>query len=544
MTLLFLFLFTGSYLVFGQQGTPRVVKGTVSDYDDPIAGVKVSILKGATTRTDSLGNFSISAQLQDIVEFTYPGRDTVKVLVNTNTRVLAVEMPLTRNELEEAIVEGEKPPEKKKLRKSLLTVSKTMLQEDFPSNAQFAWDVLRGRFGGVTVDQQSAQVYIRHQGKRLKAASWEIDGMFFECNQPPYHLAVSNIESISIVQGTGATVRYGALGAGGIIVIKTKNQDPEANAPNYDQARLRHNIYKDAPIYQSNKTAAKPIYIQLMGNAENVAEAYGIYLEQKKLRQDNPDFFIASYELFASKWATNEKTESILSDFETAFQGDVGGLRLLAYTYEENGEFLKAVRIYSQIYTLKPSAQAVRNLANVYVVSGQYKRAWNLYTEFIRKAGVLKTEGTEQLIREEMTALLLDHGTEMGMDPSKFALEKDLFDIQLIVEWNNPNTAFELQFVGPEKHYFKWKNTAEISQEERYKGNTSYGFYIDDIKQGDWLINLKYLGNLENTPSYLKFTVRDNKKKINTVKVIKLDGKDVNYRILEVKANRSVAYKS
>ena len=106
------------------------------------------------------------------------------------------------------------------------------------------------------------------------------------------------------------------------------------------------------------------------------------------------------------------------------------------------------------------------------------------------------------------------------------------------MQWNNPNAEFELQFVGPNDQYYTWKHTeadnAVLLGSERLDGSYSKNFGIQDIGEGPWKINTNYLGNKEWTPTYLKFSIRNNLKTKETVRVLKLQKTNINIRSFDI----------
>jgi uncharacterized protein YfaP (DUF2135 family) len=86
----------------------------------------------------------------------------------------------------------------------------------------------------------------------------------------------------------------------------------------------------------------------------------------------------------------------------------------------------------------------------------------------------------------------------------------------LVFDWNNPDAEFEIQFVNPSKRFFKWLHTRENPEEindELKNGYSQEEFEIVGGDKGEWIINVKYLGNRtkgNSTPTYLKCTVQYN----------------------------------
>ncbi len=103
-------------------------------------------------------------------------------------------------------------------------------------------------------------------------------------------------------------------------------------------------------------------------------------------------------------------------------------------------------------------------------------------------------------------------------------------DLRLVFEWNDPTAEFELQFVNPQKKFYKWSHTkfenAERLLDEVKNGYMTESYIIDDEEPGEWIINIEALNEDPSiNPNYLKYTVYKNyglKNETKTVKVIKL----------------------
>jgi hypothetical protein len=46
----------------------------------------------------------------------------------------------------------------------------------------------------------------------------------------------------------------------------------------------------------------------------------------------------------------------------------------------------------------------------------------------------------------------------------------------------------------------------ELITDEKQKGYSSKEFFIDDLKDGEWLVNITYKGNKKPEPTYFKST--------------------------------------
>jgi len=105
------------------------------------------------------------------------------------------------------------------------------------------------------------------------------------------------------------------------------------------------------------------------------------------------------------------------------------------------------------------------------------------------------------------------------------------YDMRIVFEWNDPSTEFELQFVNPQKKFFKWSHT-RFENKERLLDEIKNGYHIeefiiDDYVSGEWIINIECLSKADElNPTYLKYTVYRNYGLANEtkdIKVIKLD---------------------
>lgn len=74
------------------------------------------------------------------------------------------------------------------------------------------------------------------------------------------------------------------------------------------------------------------------------------------------------------------------------------------------------------------------------------------------------------------------------------------FNARIVISWNQPEAAFGLQFVNPQKRFFTWDHSmAESSQ--RIGQEISNGFSMEEFEivgqgvEGDWILNVNYQGN-------------------------------------------------
>lgn len=207
-----------------QQQTVRIT-GTVTDENgDPLAGVNVSV-KGTTngTITGVDGRFSITAEPENMLQFSYIGYMNQFIKVGSNTSVNIV-MKENTETLEEVVVVGFGTQKKVNLSGSVSSVDMNTLTESRPvTNVSNA---LAGLAAGLQVTSSSnrpgddnASILIRGKGTLNNSSPLVIiDGMEGEMNS----LNVHDIENISVLKDASSAAIYGSRAANGVILITTK----------------------------------------------------------------------------------------------------------------------------------------------------------------------------------------------------------------------------------------------------------------------------------------------------------------------------------
>jgi monoamine oxidase len=137
--------------------------------------------------------------------------------------------------------------------------------------------------------------------------------------------------------------------------------------------------------------------------------------------------------------------------------------------------------------------------------------------------------GLQQPIIDELMHLLAFHRSKVNFKdlPTNLLTAKFKQDLRIVFEWNDPNAEFELQFVNPQKKFFKWSHTKFNNRErmldEIKKGYTTEAYIIDDAEAGEWIINIEALNEKPDiNPNYLKYTIYKNYGLPNETKTIKI----------------------
>ena len=221
-------------LPLGAYAQKITVKGTVSAADGPVIGATVKV-KGAQggTITDYDGNYTIDAQSNSTLVFSYVGYENKEVKVNGKNRI---DVTLTEDEtlLNEVVVVGYGT-----MRKSDLTGAVTQVDNKaFEKSVTTSIDqVLQGRAAGVQIQANTGtpggSSTIRIRGTNSLNASSQpifvIDGVIIDSDggdngnsNPLAGINPSDILTMDILKDASATAIYGSRASNGVIMITTK----------------------------------------------------------------------------------------------------------------------------------------------------------------------------------------------------------------------------------------------------------------------------------------------------------------------------------
>jgi TonB-linked SusC/RagA family outer membrane protein len=238
--LLFLFMLLGIFqLAWSQE---RKVSGKVSAASDgsSLPGITVRIQgSSVVTQTDANGDFSISAQSGDVLQFTGVGYKTVTRAISSQT-ILTISMEDEDSVLDEVVVVAYGTA-----KKGTFTGSASVLNADkIKDNPVTSFENnLIGRIAGAQVTQASGQAgstpTIRIRGIGSMNASndplYVIDGVpvvsggggqlgdyILRSNNIMASINPGDIESITVLKDAAAASLYGSRAANGVVVITTK----------------------------------------------------------------------------------------------------------------------------------------------------------------------------------------------------------------------------------------------------------------------------------------------------------------------------------
>ena len=212
--------------VFGQSFT---VKGRVFSTDgETLPGVSIHLKgKEAGAISDLDGNFQLSANKGDVLEFVYIGFKTEVVKIE-DQRVLEVEMSPDQTNLDEVVVVAYGKAKRLTLTGAVSGIQAREIRNVPTSSLQNA---LAGKLPGFFTQQTSGQpgkdasdFFIRgvsslnNDGNKPLIIVDDVQYTYEQLSQ----INVNEIESISILKDASTTAVYGIKGANGVLVVKTR----------------------------------------------------------------------------------------------------------------------------------------------------------------------------------------------------------------------------------------------------------------------------------------------------------------------------------
>jgi tetratricopeptide (TPR) repeat protein len=558
--------FFGAFFIGTSQETKTTISGKVTYMDEALPNANV-IVKGTNggTKTDIKGKFSIEVYPDAILVFTYLGMEPIEVVVDDMNNVLDIKLSEQVEELNEVVVKKRKRKSQKELladyptNTNLIKSSWGIMDKDrtsysmrvidgknlMPVGTDFL-DALLVWIPNLVVDRVTkpldTQVYIQQYGSTKVPVLFDVDGFVHE--KAPTFIVVQEIERVAVLTRNGAFARYGPRGAGGVIIINTKEQtriDELGVERIYNNSGLRDSIYSQFEIAEPI-VAHIPPYMEEFTPVKSEELAKQLFENQKEKYGDSPYYFLDISDYFRTTWGNKEKAMAILDSTSINFSNNADALRALAYTYEELGYGEKALEEYLKVLDLRSrDAQSHRDLANVYEVMGNPKRAVNIYTRYELAINDLDTipfdaQGTDRLMATERANIINRNKNEFLLTNAFNEDNLENLGTRILFEWNTAAVEFVIQFVDPKKYYDTWEYTSESKENhlrmEFLKGYSSKQFFLDDDLKGEWKVNIDYHGNGSETPTYIKITTFFDYGTVAQRKEIKV------FKLTEIKGNQ------
>ncbi|MGV6831276.1 MAG: carboxypeptidase-like regulatory domain-containing protein, partial [bacterium] len=223
----------------------KEIFGQITTKGTPMKDVSVRVLgtaKGVVTNAN--GKYKMEVNIGDEIEYSYVGMHKVFVIIEDITSEVNIDMVSLRNSLDEVLViaknsRGEVIKRSKKARKKFSTTrgdidpDRTGFAVGYIDGTKINFaiyqsitEAIQGKVSGISIDPISGKVYLRGRNSSISQdypAAWEVDGNFTV--EEPIGVNLNEIKEIRLLRGPAATNKYGTLGAGGVIVVKTTMGD-------------------------------------------------------------------------------------------------------------------------------------------------------------------------------------------------------------------------------------------------------------------------------------------------------------------------------
>jgi TonB-linked SusC/RagA family outer membrane protein len=235
------------------------VTGKVTSPEGPLAGVTVSVKdRTVSTQTDATGTYSIPADQNSTLVFSYIGFATQEILVG-NRAVVNVLLLNSSQQLNDVVVVGYGTQRKGNITGAVANIKSEDLMRTPASTTSSA---LVGRVAGITARQttgrpgQGTNLQIRNLGAPL----YVIDGVPQSEGQFN-NISSEDIESISILKD-GSAALYGFRASNGVVLVTTKK------GRGGDKGKLSVNTYYQLQNY-TRYLSASDAYTHMRALAES-----------------------------------------------------------------------------------------------------------------------------------------------------------------------------------------------------------------------------------------------------------------------------------
>ncbi|WGK65728.1 carboxypeptidase-like regulatory domain-containing protein [Croceiramulus getboli] len=508
-----------------------LISGKIKNASEVIQGVEVGLKNSLrTVETDADGNFEIMARKGDILTFDFFGTYPKEVKI-TGNEPIELELASKNEMLEAVVVNGVVQDQEEELRNEIRTVlgkvdkrilgyrAYTITGDELNPAAIDLMTAVSGKFPGLGFGVGSYSGSISLPAGLLVVIDGVAFGGDFSEQQIPY-VDINNIQTVTFTRSIQAGMSlFGTQSRNGVLIVTTKTgpyslsrMEQEA----FNTALIRGNDYQESPLFYT-QVDETPDFLKPLQATTSYNEALVVYQDSRKENALNIPYYLEVADFF--KKYDPKKSEIIRSNIGEIGSENVKALKTLAYELEAEGEIDRATKVYERILELEPyAAQSYRDLALLYVEQGAYQKAFDFYLAMINNSvPQVDFSGLQSEIDNELRHLIANHKekvdfSQLDNDYLKVGYKQD---VRVVIDYNNPNDDFEIQFVSPDKKYFTWKHTAADNLQrlldENRLGFSTEEFILDDAGRGEWIVNLRYLGENQNqVPTYLKYTVYKN----------------------------------
>lgn len=515
-----------------REETDWLVEGIVYDRGVPLEGATIAVRgeeRGTVTGSD--GRFEIQAGEGQVLLIGYLGMDSHEYEVRGDD-FLEIRLDSKNNELEEIVLQARRRDQERittaygeQKEEQIGYTVQTVEDEVFEGQSSIS-DATRGKILSYNYSQNDdlSQIQLR-QGQTFASGTTNplivVDEIPLGVNQSStgaltlstWHIDPNNVEKITVLRGLAATNKYGTLARGGAILITTKTgvTGGSKKGKETNSAMLKGNDFNE----QLSSIDGNPSgdYLKDLKKTRSSSEAYSFYLARREERGGDFEFFQEVSEQLVALGDPELSRKVLYSTLEFD-PGRIENLRLGAMLLQDRKDARMTERVFRRILALRPEeAQSYRDLALACAGNDKLSEALDLYRNIKDdKYAEVDFSGLKKVLNSEMKGLLLKHGKQLntnGMGSHYFTPLN--YDVRVVLDWNDRDAEFVLQFVNPQKKYFLWSHNAlenaDRLKQERRQGINTEEFLLIDAEPGKWQVNIEAGDQKAKKPLALRYTI-------------------------------------
>ena len=247
------------------EAVQQTITGTVTDSDGVLLPGASVMVQGTSigTTTDFDGNFSIDANLGDVLEVSYVGFETTTIEVTQET-TYSIQLAANTSELDEVLVVGYGTQKKSDLTGAVSSVVAEELNKGVVNNPG---NLLQGKVSGLNVTNTSGEpgagqdIIIRGVGTLRSGTSplYVVDGFVLDnsgnglATNPLNFINTQDIESTNVLKDASAAAIYGSRAANGVVVITTKKGKAGRTQMNFSASTAISTIANKIDVFSAEE---------------------------------------------------------------------------------------------------------------------------------------------------------------------------------------------------------------------------------------------------------------------------------------------------
>lgn len=275
-----------------------VVSGNITSAEDgiPLPGVNVIVLESSRgVSSDFDGNYSISVDQGEVLEFSYIGFVTQTITIGTQTTI-NVSMETDTQSLDEVVVIGYGTQKRADLTSAITTIDAAQLEK---SPVAQVVQGFQGKVAGVQISSlgspgETPEINIRGINSLYgnSAPLFVVDGMFYDNID---FLNATEIKDLSVLKDASASAIYGVRAANGVIVVTTKggsfNKSAQIEYSTYYGAQRAQNVLKMANAEQFTTFALESGSASEISSIDQAMQRFGRSRVNPNIPDVNTDWY-------------------------------------------------------------------------------------------------------------------------------------------------------------------------------------------------------------------------------------------------------------